>query len=236
MSPFEYLIELSIFFLASLAVLYCMRKVGYSIGLTDKPDAREHHEGVVPLVGGISLCITLLYFLYVNAEQFNNLEIPATCIVVLVLVGVAGDRFDICFKLRMGVQAILAMVIMHYTGLTLSHVGNVFGFGVLDFPVMLDSVINVFNMVDSIGGIDGLMGVLSISVFTSLGGAPLMGSSFIPFYGVYGEHVIPFFLFYTIVAYLSFHTYAMTHSFKMAKIVRELKKLDETAVLLGDEV
>ncbi|CAH7063694.1 Undecaprenyl-phosphate N-acetylglucosaminyl 1-phosphate transferase [Vibrio chagasii] len=158
MSLFEYLIEFSMFFFISLAVLYCMRKAGYAIGLTDKPNARKHHEGVAPLVGGISLCITLLYFLYMNAEQFNNLEVAATCLTVLV--GVADDRFDISFKLRMGVQAILAMVIMHYTGLTLSHVGGVFGFGVLDFPVVLDSVItviaviNAFNMVD---GIDGLL-------------------------------------------------------------------------------
>ena len=75
-----------------------------------------------------------------------------------VLVGVADDRFDISFKFRMVVQAILALVIMHCSGLTLSHVGDVFGFGVLDFPVELDSVItviaaiNAFNMVDCIDG------------------------------------------------------------------------------------
>ncbi|CAH6898105.1 hypothetical protein VCHA38P215_110002 [Vibrio chagasii] len=33
MSLFEYLIELSMFFFISLAVLYSMRKVGYAIGL-----------------------------------------------------------------------------------------------------------------------------------------------------------------------------------------------------------
>ena len=43
-------------------------------------------------------------------------------------------------------------------------------------------------------------------------------------------------MFYTIVACFLFHTYWMTHSFKMAKIVRKWKKLeekqpDETAVL-----
>ena len=134
MPLFEYLIELSMFFFLSFSVLYCMRKVGYVIGLVDKPNARKHHEGVVPLVGGISLCITVLYFLYVNAAEFKRVEVAAACLTVLVLIGVADDRFDISFKLRMGVQAILALIIMNYTGLTLSHVGNVFGLGVLDFP------------------------------------------------------------------------------------------------------
>ncbi len=46
-------------------------------------------------------------------------------------------RFDISFKLRIGVQAILKAIIMNYTGLTLSHVGDVFGLGVLDFPIVV---------------------------------------------------------------------------------------------------
>ncbi len=45
MSFFDYLIELSMFFFLSLAVLYCMRKVGYAIGLVDKPNARKLHQG-----------------------------------------------------------------------------------------------------------------------------------------------------------------------------------------------
>ena len=175
MSLFDYLIELSMFFFLSFSVLYCMRKVGYAVGLVDKPNARKHHEGVVPLVGGLSLCITVLYFLYVNAAEFKRVEVAAACLTVLVLIGVADDRFDISFKLRMGVQAILALIIMNYTGLTLSHVGNVFGLGVLDFPVVLDSIItviavigaiNAFNMVD---GIDGLLGGLASVTFTALG-------------------------------------------------------------------
>ncbi|RLQ15606.1 UDP-N-acetylglucosamine--undecaprenyl-phosphate N-acetylglucosaminephosphotransferase [Vibrio sp. SBT000027] len=175
MSLFEYIVELSLFFFLSFSVLYCMRKVGYAVGLVDKPNARKHHEGVVPLVGGISLCITVLYFLYVNAAEFKNVEIAAACLTALVLIGVADDRFDISFKLRMGVQAILALIIMHYSGLTLSHVGDVFGLGVLDFPIVVDSIvtviaviaaINAFNMVD---GIDGLLGGLSMVVFASLG-------------------------------------------------------------------
>ncbi|MEZ9207076.1 UDP-N-acetylglucosamine--undecaprenyl-phosphate N-acetylglucosaminephosphotransferase [Vibrio splendidus] len=358
MSLFEYFIELSMFFFLSFSVLYCMRKVGYAIGLVDKPNARKHHEGVVPLVGGISLCITVLYFLYVNAAEFKNVEIAAACLMALVLIGVADDRFDISFKLRMGVQAILALIIMHYSGLTLSHVGDVFGLGVLDFPIVVDSIvtviaviaaINAFNMVD---GIDGLLGGLSMVVFASLGvvffayelefyaffmavmvviilpfvlfnlgyfgklrkvfmgdaGSMMIGFIVIwvliggtqheeakymirpvtalwliavplidmmaimirrirkghsPFHpdrehfhhimqrigftpreslvviclvqlaystlGLLGEYfqVPEYIMFYTIVACFLFHTYAMTHSFKMAKIVRKWKKLEE---------
>ncbi|PMO31954.1 hypothetical protein BCT12_17145 [Vibrio breoganii] len=68
MALFDYAVELSMFFFLSLAVLYRMRKVGYAVGLVDKPNGRKLHQGSVPLVGGISLSITVLYFVYVNAD------------------------------------------------------------------------------------------------------------------------------------------------------------------------
>ncbi|MEZ9191307.1 UDP-N-acetylglucosamine--undecaprenyl-phosphate N-acetylglucosaminephosphotransferase [Vibrio sp. 10N.286.52.F8] len=214
MSLFDYLIELSMFFFLALAVLYCMRKVGYAIGLVDKPNARKHHEGVVPLVGGISLCITLLYFFYVSASEINNIEVIATCLTILVLIGVADDRFDISFKLRMGVQAVLTLIVMHYTGLTLSHVGNAFGFGVWDFPVAIDYVvtilavigaINAFNMVD---GIDGLLGGLSIVVFASLG---------VLFYA-HGLEFYTFFMAVMVVILLPFVLFNLGYFGKLRKV------------------
>ncbi|OED98584.1 UDP-N-acetylglucosamine--undecaprenyl-phosphate N-acetylglucosaminephosphotransferase [Vibrio breoganii] len=175
MSLIDSLIELSMFFFLSLSVLYCMRKVGYAIGLVDKPNARKLHQGSVPLVGGISLSITVLYFVYVNADEMLYANWFAACLAILVLIGVADDRFDISYKLRMGVQAALTLIMIHHTGLTLSHIGNALGFGVWNFPQYVDVIvtlfavigaINAFNMVD---GIDGLLGGLSMVVFTSLG-------------------------------------------------------------------
>lgn len=163
------------FFFLSLAVLYCMRKVGYAIGLVDKPNARKLHQGSVPLVGGISICITLLFFLYVNANEFLFPGLFACCISTLVIIGAVDDRFDISYKLRMGVQAVLTLVMIHYTGFKLTHIGNALGFGVWAFPDIVDTVvtlfavigaINAFNMVD---GIDGLLGGLTMVVLASLG-------------------------------------------------------------------
>ncbi|PMN70194.1 undecaprenyl-phosphate alpha-N-acetylglucosaminyl 1-phosphate transferase, partial [Vibrio breoganii] len=64
-------------------------------------------------------------------------------------------------------------VVIHYTGLKLTHFGNVLGLGIWNIPPYLDvlvtvfavvGAINAFNMVD---GIDGLLGTLTMVVFTS---------------------------------------------------------------------
>ncbi|MGI2897184.1 UDP-N-acetylglucosamine--undecaprenyl-phosphate N-acetylglucosaminephosphotransferase, partial [Vibrio alginolyticus] len=47
-------------FILSFVLLFVMRKVAKRVGLVDKPNARKLHQGVVPLVGGISIFSTIL--------------------------------------------------------------------------------------------------------------------------------------------------------------------------------
>jgi len=47
--------ELGLTFLFSLAFIFIARKVAKKIGLVDKPNLRKRHQGVIPLVGGISV-------------------------------------------------------------------------------------------------------------------------------------------------------------------------------------
>ncbi|PMO63062.1 hypothetical protein BCT04_16170 [Vibrio breoganii] len=158
-------------------------------------------------MGGISICITTLYFIYVNQDEMIYAEWFAACLTILVLIGIADDRFDISYKLRMGVQAILTLVMVYETGMTLSHIGNALGFGVWAFPPFVDIIvtlfavigaINAFNMVD---GIDGLLGE----------------------YFAIPEYI----MFYTIVGCFLFHTYWMSHSFQLAKAVRKWKGTEQ---------
>lgn len=47
--------ELIYIFLFSMAFLFVARKVAIRIGLVDKPNYRKRHQGLIPLVGGISV-------------------------------------------------------------------------------------------------------------------------------------------------------------------------------------
>lgn len=152
-----------------------MRKFAKKIGLVDKPNARKLHDGAIPLVGGLSICISLLYFLFNNPNILPHTELYAACILILVSVGVLDDKYDISFKLRFAVQAGLSIIMMVVGDIELITIGDVFGtgdvitlgwFGFLVTIFAVVGAINAFNMVD---GIDGLLGGLSIVTFGGLG-------------------------------------------------------------------
>ncbi|WP_076588978.1 UDP-N-acetylglucosamine--undecaprenyl-phosphate N-acetylglucosaminephosphotransferase [Vibrio ostreicida] len=168
-------VDLAFLFFFSLATIFIMRKVAKNIGLVDKPSERKLHQGSVPLVGGISICISLLYFLFNNPVIIPNTKLYAGCIIVLVSVGFLDDKFDLSFKLRFAIQAILSVMMMTLGGIELSTIGDVFGsgeivtlgwFGYLVTILAVVGAINAFNMVD---GIDGLLGGLSVVTFSGLG-------------------------------------------------------------------
>ncbi|EJG1714897.1 UDP-N-acetylglucosamine--undecaprenyl-phosphate N-acetylglucosaminephosphotransferase [Vibrio parahaemolyticus] len=166
-------LELLFIFFSSFATLFLMRKVAKSIGLVDKPNERKLHEGAVPLIGGISICIVLPQFLTFKPEVIEYSWLYVGSIALLTLIGAIDDKIDLSFKIRMGVQAGLSLVMIHIAGIELHSLGNMFGFGEINLGwtgivitvLAVIGAINAFNMVD---GIDGLLGGLSIVTFGAL--------------------------------------------------------------------
>lgn len=151
-----------------------MRKVAKKVNLVDRPNSRKLHSGAIPLVGGISICFSILYFLFNNSGIIENTELYAICIFILTLIGAIDDKYDISYKVRFVIQAAISIAMMSLGGIELKTIGDIFGtgdvitLGWLGYFVTILAVIaaiNAFNMVD---GIDGLLGGLSIITFSSL--------------------------------------------------------------------
>lgn len=167
------LLELSFIFFFSLASLFFMREVAKTLNLVDTPSQRKQHTGAIPLVGGISICITLAHFIYTNPDIIEHSSTFLISIVILTFVGALDDKFDINFSIRLVIQATLSICVMISTGIELNTLGNILGlgeiklgpFGYIITVIAVIGVVNAFNMVD---GIDGLLGGLSIVTFTSL--------------------------------------------------------------------
>ncbi|USD60266.1 UDP-N-acetylglucosamine--undecaprenyl-phosphate N-acetylglucosaminephosphotransferase [Vibrio sp. SCSIO 43140] len=153
--------------------LFFARQLAKVIGLVDKPNARKHHQGAVPLVGGISICITVTITVLAFDIDLDHAGLFLFSICTLTALGAVDDKYDISFKSRMLCQALLSLAMMHFAELELHTLGNMFGLGHTElggFAVLITvlgviGAINAFNMVD---GIDGLLGGLSIVSFGAL--------------------------------------------------------------------
>ncbi|MDP8726968.1 UDP-N-acetylglucosamine--undecaprenyl-phosphate N-acetylglucosaminephosphotransferase [Serratia marcescens] len=166
--------EILFVFLFSLAFLFVARKAAKRIGLVDKPNYRKRHQGLIPLVGGISVYAGLCFAFWISEQPIAHAQLYLICAGILVFVGALDDRFDISVKIRALVQAVVGIAMMVFAGLYLRSFGHVLGdwemlLGPFGYLVTLFAVwvaINAFNMVD---GIDGLLGGLSCVSFGALG-------------------------------------------------------------------
>lgn len=164
--------EIICVFLSALTMLFIARKVARRVGLVDKPNARKHHSGHIPLVGGVSVYLSIWIIYFLQPAWLPDFAIYIFCASLLLLVGILDDRFDLPFMPRMLLQASMACVMM-WNGYYLYSLGDVLlgtqlvlggvGYAVTLFAVI--GAINAFNMVD---GIDGLLGALSCVTFGAL--------------------------------------------------------------------
>ncbi len=175
--------EIPAIFLFALVFLFSSRKVAKKIGLVDKPNYRKRHYGAIPLVGGISIYVSLCCVFFITDQDIPYFGLYLVCAGLLVFVGALDDRFDISVKIRVTVQAIVAIIMMIFSGNYLQSFGHIWGslevnLGSLGYLVTLFAVwaaINAFNMVD---GIDGLLGGLSCVAFGALGILLLLNGRF----------------------------------------------------------
>ncbi|QUM87103.1 UDP-N-acetylglucosamine--undecaprenyl-phosphate N-acetylglucosaminephosphotransferase [Moritella sp. 28] len=167
-------IELGFVFFFSLVTLFTMRKIAKGIGLVDKPNERKHHNGAIPLVGGITICISFMSFLFNHPDLLPNHYLFMVSIFILTLVGALDDKYDLSFKIRFVVQGGLSIAMMSIADIQLHTLGNMLGFGDISLGfvgyfvtvIAVVGAINAFNMVD---GIDGLLGGLSMVTLGGLG-------------------------------------------------------------------
>jgi UDP-GlcNAc:undecaprenyl-phosphate GlcNAc-1-phosphate transferase len=132
--------------------------------LVDKPNARKHHQGDIPLLGGpVIWLVSFISFLVVPDLLSPMLMAIASALVIL---GIIDDRFNISAIFRLVCQLAAAFTAI----LTLDL--NIHDFGIFTLPTETDykhfvtlvsalavvAAINAFNFID---GIDGLSASLA---------------------------------------------------------------------------
>ena len=141
--------------------------LSHLVGLLDRPDKRKAHIGSIPLVGGISIYLSVLFcdVLFLNLPE-HFIGIALIC-GLITFVGALDDRYPVHPNYRLLMQLIAGVTIATAGDVCLRDLGNLTGFatialGFLAIPftaVCITGLCNAYNMVD---GIDGLAGSLTL--------------------------------------------------------------------------
>lgn len=166
--------RLTAILIVSFFCLIALRKFAIAVNLVDLPSERKHHQGSVPLVGGLAIFFTVALFLLLTPSLGGNTALYLLFAAILIATGTLDDKFDISVKARLIIQFIITVMMVNLGEIQLTTLGNILGWGDISFTnalailatfLAVAGAINAFNMVD---GIDGLLGGLSVITFSSM--------------------------------------------------------------------
>lgn len=154
-------------------------------GLVDRPDARKHHNGEVPLVGGLGVFLALML---VGGWVFPLNQVTLAIgfsSALMVMVGVMDDRHDLSVRLRIVVQLAAASVLVFVGGIQVETLGNLLGMGEvrlgwLAAPFTIVAIMTAMNAYNMIDGIDGLLGSLALVTFFGVAALALLHAQAVP--------------------------------------------------------
>ena len=165
MAAIDIPLALLVSFSVSFFSVFLLKRLAVKIKLVDTPDHRKTHVGQVPLVGGISifLGISASFLFFPN----SGAEITAFLIaaVLIVVVGLLDDHFELKVRYRLLAQLIAALIITVGSGVTIESLG-IFGtegrfeLGMMSIPFTVFSIMVAMSAFNFLDGIDGLSGML----------------------------------------------------------------------------
>lgn len=143
------------------------------LGLVDLPDERKHHQGDVPLVGGLAIFLGLVVALGTRHSSDQGLLVLLGSGAMLVAMGAWDDRHELSTRSRFLVQAVCATAMVLLAHIGLHSFGNLLGTGPLllawfEVPVTIFCVVGITNAVNMIDGMDGLSASLALVTLCGL--------------------------------------------------------------------
>lgn len=199
------LTSLIIAFSITAILLHELKPLALRINLVDHPDDdRKHHEGKIPLIGGIAMFCGFMLALLFLEQSLSGLRSLIAGAAILMIVGILDDFHDLPPGTRIMAQMLVALMIIVEDGAVLYNLGTIgwtsgdLEIGIFGWPLTILAVIMAINAINMVDGIDGLAGGLTLVTFSSL--------AFISWKGGLEEFLIVLLLLIaTLLAFLRFN-------------------------------
>ena len=171
----NHLLALAVSFSTSVFLLLLLKPVAVHIGLLDIPDHRKHHDGAIPLIGGIAIFIAItlaMLSLDISLTEYRGFFAAA---LILMIVGVLDDLHELSTTARFIAQISAALIMALGGGIELSNLGHLLfadsllTLGWLTLPFTVFATVGVINALNMVDGIDGLAGSVSLISVIGLG-------------------------------------------------------------------
>ncbi len=145
-------------------------------GLIAEGDARRHHEGAIPTVGGLAMGLAFLAVYGLMGIFTSVSALLAAAVAITVVGGVLDDRHELRslpkFLFQIAAAALLAATgeaLLTHLGLLMS--ADLFTLGRWAVPLSVFALVGVMNAINMADGLDGLAGALSLAACISFGAA-----------------------------------------------------------------
>ena len=159
--------------LASMLSIKLLRPIAVKFNLVDSPDHRKHHQGEVPLIGGLTIFAGLilgavLTTIFLPDALINrNLSILLATSGIILIMGLVDDYKDLGAIFRFVIQVGACLVMIVSTDIHLKTLGGIAGLGevhlgIWGVPFTVLAVVGFINALNMMDGIDGLAGGISL--------------------------------------------------------------------------
>ena len=171
-------------FILTIILILLLRPVANTIGLTDKPNVRKHHEGSIPLIGGIAIFLAFCLAAWLSpwlsdtaGPLSKNLWVFIGAASLLVVAGALDDLRGLSPLTRFIVQICAALIMVYGAGLVIVDLGAHIPTGdraileTLAIPFTVFATVGLINAINMSDGLDGLSGNLTLVSFVGFGAA-----------------------------------------------------------------
>jgi UDP-GlcNAc:undecaprenyl-phosphate/decaprenyl-phosphate GlcNAc-1-phosphate transferase len=155
------------------------------LNLLDFPKGRKDHAHPTPIVGGIAmLCGLLAASLVVLPTLLPAFRAFLAGGVLLAVVGLFDDRYDLRWYWRIGAQVVAALLMVYVGGVRVEQLGDAFGLGHVDLgalsvPFTVFATVGLINAINMVDGSDGLAGTLVLTALALITAAALYSGNLV---------------------------------------------------------
>lgn len=172
MNEIVFFSKLVVVFFMTFIFIKLIVRYAPTIGLVDIPNHRSSHKTVTPRGAGIGIVFGVMIS---DLLFLNNLVVTYfttfLAIFIVFIVGVLDDHRDASAKTKFYV-IFVAVLLLAYDGLIVQSLGELFGYqlmlGWFAIPFTMFAVAGFTNALNLSDGLDGLAGLLSIIILSTL--------------------------------------------------------------------